>query len=160
MHVNRTVADEHSTNVIPLDGMNDSAGEHRERRRVIIVIKGEWILHGTRGVTRVERKREGERLSRRWPATLIARSPDEIRSISPLCEKGRVLAMKRNGMEVRHRAIREDKKPSTIRLGIQLRETKGERGWKSRELSRWNRCPEESSFLPPPSPPRFMKFLS
>ena len=40
MHVNRTVADEHSTNVVPLDGMNDSAGEHRERR-VIIVIKGE-----------------------------------------------------------------------------------------------------------------------
>lgn len=68
--------------------------------------------------------------------------------------------MKRNGMEVRHRTIREDKKPSIIRLGIQLKEKEereGVRGWKSRELSRWNRCLEQSSFL---SPPRFMKFLS
>lgn len=128
MHVNRTVADEHSTNVVPLDGMNDSAGEHRERRRVIIVIKGEWILHGTRGVTRVERKREGERLSRRWPATLIARSSDEIRSISPPLWKGRVLAMKRNGMEVRHRAIREDKKTFDDSIRDTVERNEGRKG--------------------------------
>lgn len=62
MHVNRTVADEHSTNVIPLDGMNDSAGEHRERRRVIIVIKGEWILHGTRGYDEGKEKERGRKV--------------------------------------------------------------------------------------------------
>lgn len=81
-------------------------------------------------VTRVEKERERER-SRRWPATLIVRSPDEIRSISHFCEKGEFSQW--NGTEwkfdITGRTIREDKKPSTIRLGIQLKETKRGKGW-------------------------------